>query len=355
MDLKAVNPAQHYGGIMRQVVITQYGDTDVLQIQEKKDPDPSPEEVLIKVKAIGINFADILARKGLYPDAPKAPCVVGYEVSGIIEAAGKNVDASLVGKSVLALTRFNGYSDRVCVPEKNIFTIPESLDFERAAAIPVNYLTAYQLICVMGGLKKGEAILIHNAGGGVGLAALDIALHLEATTLGTASGKKHSFLRERGLHHPIDYRNQDFLATIMQLTDGKGVELVIDPIGGKNWKKSYKALRSTGRLGMFGVSTVTESKMARPFQFARLITQMPWYNPLGLMNANKSVFGVNLGHMWNERDKLRRWMQDILDGIPQGWVRPHVDRTFPFDQVGDAHAYIEARKNIGKIVLVTGD
>ena len=285
---------------MRQIVITKYGDPDVLQIQEQKDPEPTPDEVLINVKAIGINFADILARKGLYPDAPKAPCVVGYEVAGIVEAAGQNVDAAMVGQSVLALTRFNGYSDRVCVPENNIFTIPESLDFERAAGIPVNYLTAYQLICVMGGLRKGESILIHNAGGGVGLAALDIALHLEATTFGTASGKKHSFLRERGLHHPIDYRNQDFLAAVMQLTDGKGVELIIDPIGGKNWKKSYRALRSTGRLGMFGVSTVTESKMGRSLQFVKLLTQMPWYNPLGLMNAKKSVFGVNLGHMWRD-------------------------------------------------------
>ena len=340
---------------MKQIVITKYGNTDVLKIQEKKDPEPSAGEVLIGVKAIGVNFADILARKGLYPDAPKPPCVVGYEVSGIIETAGEGVDSSMVGKSVLALTRFNGYSDKVCVPENNVFVIPGSLDFERAAAIPVNYLTAYQLICVMGGLKKGESVLIHNAGGGVGLAALDIALHLEARTYGTSSVGKHSFLMERGLNHPIDYRNQDFLSSIMNHTDGKGVELVIDPIGGKNWKKSYRALRSTGRLGMFGVSTVTESTMGRFFQFIKLVAQMPWYSPLGLMNANKSVFGVNLGHMWNERNKISGWMQNILKGVEDGWIRPHVDRTFLFEQAGEAHAYIEARKNIGKIVLVTAD
>jgi NADPH:quinone reductase-like Zn-dependent oxidoreductase len=340
---------------MKQIVISKYGDAEVLKIQKGKDPEPLTGEVLIKVKAIGINFADIMARKGLYPDAPKPPCVVGYEVSGIIEAVGQGVEASLVGKSVLALTRFNGYSDMVCIPETNVFTIPGSLDFERAAAIPVNYLTAYQLIWVMGGLKKGESVLIHNAGGGVGLAALDISLHLEATTYGTASSGKHSFLNERGLHHPIDYRNQDFLAVIMRLTAGKGVELVIDPIGGKNWKKNYKALRSTGRLGMFGVSAVTESKMGRSYRFAKLITQMPWYNPLGLMNANKSVFGVNIGHMWNERNKISGWMKNILKGIDEGWVRPHVDRAFPFEQATEAHAYIEARKNIGKIVLVTGE
>lgn len=340
---------------MKQIVITKYGNPDVLNIQKREDPKPSAGEVLIKVKAIGVNFADILARKGLYPDAPKPPCVVGYEVSGIIETAGQGVDSSIVGKSVLALTRFNGYSDKVCVSEDAVFTKPGSLDFVKAAAIPVNYLTAYQLLCVMGGLKKKESVLIHNAGGGVGLAALDIALHLEATTYGTSSAGKHSFLMERGLNHPIDYRSQDFLAKIMSLTGGKGVELVIDPIGGKNWKKNYKALRSTGRLGMFGVSTLTESTMGRFFQFIKLIAQMPWYNPLGLMNANKSVFGVNLGHMGNERTKMSGWMHTILKGVEEGWVRPHVDRTFLFEQASEAHAYIEARKNIGKIVLVTGN
>jgi len=340
---------------MRQIVISKFGGPDVLQIREGKDPEPSDGEVCINVKAIGINFADILARKGLYPDAPKPPCVVGYEVSGIVAAAGRGVDSSIEGKSALALTRFNGYADKVCVPEGNVFAIPESLDFERAAAMPVNYLTAYQLIAVMGGLKKGESILIHNAGGGVGLAALDIALHLQATTFGTASGKKHHFLEERGLHHSIDYRTQDFLDVVMRLTDGKGVELVVDPIGGKNWKKSYKALAATGRLGAFGVSSVTESKLGRSLRFIKLLSQMPWYNPVGLMNANKSVFGVNLANMWPEGEKLRAWMQAVLGGIDNGWVRPHVDRSFPFDQAGEAHAYIEARQNIGKIVLVTGD
>jgi nucleoid DNA-binding protein len=147
---------------MKQIVITQHGDIDVLKVQEKSDPTPSSGEVLIKVKAIGINFADILARKGLYPDAPNPPCVVGYEVSGVIESVGQGVDSSKIGDPVLALTRFNGYSDKVCVSEKAVFPIPESLDFEKAAVIPVNYLTAYQLVHVMGGLKKGESADNHQ-------------------------------------------------------------------------------------------------------------------------------------------------------------------------------------------------
>ena len=203
---------------MKQIVITKYGDTDVLKIQESKDPKPSAGEVLIKVKAIGVNFADILARKGLYPDAPKPPCIVGYEVSGIIEATGLGVESSLVGKSVLALTRFNGYSDKVCVPENQVFAIPDSLDFERAAAIPVNYLTAYKLLFVMGGLKKGESVLIHNAGGGVGLAALDISLHLEATTYGTSSAGKHPFEQAGEAYAYIEARKN--IGKIVLVTGG---------------------------------------------------------------------------------------------------------------------------------------
>lgn len=339
---------------MKQIVITRHGDTNVLKMHEKPDPVPSSGELLVKVKAIGINFADILARKGLYPDAPQPPCVVGYEVSGVIESVGRGVDMGRIGHPVFALTRFNGYSDKVCVPEKAAFPLPDTLDFESAAVIPVNYLTAYQLVHVMGGLKKGESVLIHNAGGGVGLAALDIALHLGATTYGTSSVGKHSFLKERGLHHPIDYRNHDFLSRVLDLTSGKGVELVIDPIGGKNWKRSYRALRSTGRLGMFGVSSVTDSTAGKVVQFIKLLVNTPWYNPLRLMNANKCVFGVNLGHMWKEGEKISEWMHEILSGVEAGWIRPHVDRSFPFEHVSEAHAYIEARKNIGKVVLVTG-
>jgi NADPH:quinone reductase-like Zn-dependent oxidoreductase len=234
----------------------------------------------------------------------------------------------------------------------NIFEIPAAIDFDQAAALPVNYLTAYQLLVVMGGLKKDESVLIHNAGGGVGLAALDIARHIGARTMGTSSPAKHTFLKKRGLDHAIDYRAHDFLKEVNRLTKGRGCELVIDPLGGSHWKKSYKALRATGRLGMFGISTLTQSGMARPLRFLKLMLQLPWYNPVMLMNANKSVFGVNLGHLWHEPEKIQGWMRHILQGVDEGWARPHVDKTFSFEKAADAHAYIEDRKNIGKVVLV---
>jgi len=337
---------------MRQIVTTRNGGVEVLKVQEESDPKPDKGEVVIQVKAAGLNFSDILARQGLYPDGPKKPCVMGYEVAGVVEAVGEGVDRGLVGKAVVALTRFGGQAEKVAVRADQTFEKPESLTFEQAAAIPVNYLTAYALLYVMGSLQPNESVLIHNAGGGVGLAALDIAKKIGATTYGTASPGKHEFLRERGLDHPIDYRNQDWLPVLQELTNGRGVELVIDPIGGSHWKKSYAALRHTGRLGMFGVSSASANGLRGKLKLIKAAAQMPRFHPLGLLNKNRGVFGLNLGHLWHEPEKVATWMKVILDGVSEGWIRPFVDKTFPFAQAGDAHSYVEARKNIGKVVLV---
>ena len=166
---------------MKQIFIVGHGGPDKLQLRESPDPHPARGEIRIRVKASGVNFADILARQGLYPDAPKLPCVIGYEVSGTVDATGSGVDPSWIGRDVFALTRFGGYSDVVIVAEKQAFAKPASLSHEQAAAILVNYLTAWQLLVVMGALKPEETVLVHNAGGGVGLAAIDIARHLGAT------------------------------------------------------------------------------------------------------------------------------------------------------------------------------
>jgi NADPH:quinone reductase-like Zn-dependent oxidoreductase len=337
---------------MRQIVTTKNGGIEVLKVQEKPDPQAKAGEVVVKVRAAGMNFADILARQGLYPDGPPKPCVMGYEVAGVIESVGENVDRSLVGKRVIAMTRFGGQSEKVVVQEKQLFEKPESLTFEQAAAVPVNYLTAWALLVVMGGLRKGESVLIHNADGGVGLAALDIAKKIGATTYGTASPGKHEFLRQRGLDHPIDYRNQDWLPVLKQMTNGRGVELIVDPIGGGHWKKSYKALRTTGRLGMFGVSAASANGLKGKLKMIKAAAQMPRFHPLGLLSRNRGVFGLNLGHMWHEPEKVAEWVQAIMLGISEGWIQPFVDKAFPFDQAGAAHAYMEARKNIGKVVLV---
>ena len=197
---------------MRQIFIDGSGGPEKLVVREAPDPQAAPDTLRIRVRASGINFADILARKGLYPDAPKLPCVVGYEVSGTVDAVGDGVDAAWIGKDVFALTRFGGYADVVVVPLRQVFEKPALLTHEQAAAIPVNYLTAWQLLVTMGALSKHDTVLIHNAGGGVGLAAIDIARQIGARIIGTASSGKHAFLKQRGLHEAIDYRTQDYAA-----------------------------------------------------------------------------------------------------------------------------------------------
>ncbi len=338
---------------MKQMFIVGHGGPEKLQLRESPDPSPAGGEIRVRVKASGVNFADILARQGLYPDSPRIPCVVGYEVSGTADTVGSGVDQSWVGRDVFALTRFGGYSDVVVVPEKQLFTKPASLSHKQAAAIPVNYLTAWQLLVVMGSLKREETVLVHNVGGGVGLAAIDIALHIGAKIYGTASSGKHAFLKQRGLDEAIDYRTKDWAAELHRLTNGKGVALITDPLGGNQWRKSYKALRSTGRLGMFGVSVATTSKLFGPLRLLPVALGMPFFHPLSLMGSNKSAFGVNLGHMWHESDMISSWMEILLKGVADGWVRPHVDKSFPLEQVGEAQTYIEERKNTGKVVLTT--
>jgi len=337
---------------MRQIVTTSNGGIEVMKVEQKPDPVPAAGEVLIRVHAAGLNFADILARQGLYPDAPPKPCVMGYEVSGVVEQLSEGVNSDFAGKSVVAMTRFGGQSELVTVKATQIFEKPDALTFEQSAAIPVNYLTAYALLVVMGSLHTGESVLIHNAGGGVGLAALDIAKKVGAVTYGTASPSKHKFLAERGLDHAIDYRGKDWQPVLQQLTNGKGVDLVIDPIGGGHWKKSYASLRHTGRLGMFGVSTASATGLGGKLKMLKAVIQTPWFHPFGMLNKNRGAFGLNLGHMWHEPEKVAVWMRDILRGIDEGWVQPYVDRTFSFEEIGQAHSYLEERKNIGKVILV---
>jgi NADPH:quinone reductase-like Zn-dependent oxidoreductase len=339
---------------MRQIWITRAGPPEVLQVREAPDPEPKAGEVRIRVEASGVNFADIIGRMGLYPDLPAIPVVPGYEVGGRVDATGAGVGGDWVGRDVVAMTRFGGYADTVCVPAKQVFVRPAGMSALEAAAIPVNYFTAWQLIVVMGGLKRNETVLVHSAGGGVGIAATQIAKHLGARVIGTASAGKHAELRALGVDHLIDYRTEDFEARAREITGGRGVELILDAVGGDSWKKGYRLLAPTGRLGVFGVSALASGKERSTLAMLRVIARIPWFqfNPLSLMNANKGVFGVNLGHMWGEIDRMREWADQLFDLWAQGIVKPKIAQTFPFAEAAQAHHFIQDRRNIGKVLLV---
>ena len=339
---------------MRQVWITRSGAPEVLQVREATDPTPQAGQLRIRVEAAGVNFADVMGRMGVYPDLPPLPVVPGYEVAGRVDAVGAGVDEAWIGKDVLSLTRFGGYSDVVCVPAAQIVERPEGLSATDAAAIPVNYLTAFQLVVVMGGLRRGETMLVHSAGGGVGIAATQLALNLGARVFGTASSGKHAFLKSQGVAECIDYRTEDFEKRIAELTGGRGVELVLDAVGGDSFKKSFRALSATGRLGMFGFSAAVTGEKRNLFQYVKGALQMPWFdfNAVKLMDVNKGVFGVNVGHLWGEQERVRGWLRELMKLYSEGVVRPHVDSVFSFADASNAHQHLQDRKNTGKVILV---
>lgn len=341
---------------MKAVVLTGTGGPEMMQVREWPDPPVGPDDVRIAVKAAGINFADTMARVGLYPDSPKPPCVLGYEVAGVVESAGESVTAHKIGDRVVAGTRFGGQAELVSVPQAQALPLPGSLSFEQGAAFPVNYGTAYAALVVMGGLKPKERVLIHAAAGGVGISATQIARNIGAEIFGTASPAKHDAIRAQGVQHAIDYRGQDFEVETMRLTGGEGVDLVMDALGPTSFRKDYRLLRAGGRLVMYGLSEATNERGRDiPATLKSLVRMpfatMPWWKSLPLMNENKGVFGLNMLHWWDREGNLDRVTEPLMADLAEGRIEPVVAEAFPFERAGDAHKFISERRNVGKVVL----
>jgi NADPH:quinone reductase-like Zn-dependent oxidoreductase len=337
---------------MKAVWIPKFGKPDVLELRETDDPVPGAGQVRIHVRASGINFAEIMARQGLYQDAPPPPMVVGYEVSGVIDAVGTGVSDRSEGDRVLAMTRFGGYADTVCVDAGQSYLMPEQMSFDEGAALPVTYLTAYHMLFNVFRVRPGDHVLIHQAAGGVGTAATQLCRSVGGvTTYGTASKSKHDYVRANGCDHPIDYHSVDYAEAINALTEGRGVHVVLDALGGSDWKKGYSLLRPGGMLIPFGWANMAKFGKRRITHVVGELTHMPWWTPMKLMHENKGVCGVNMGHLWEEREMMDEALTTLLRLYQEGAVRPQIDRRFPLAQAADAHSYIEAGQNVGKVLL----
>jgi synaptic vesicle membrane protein VAT-1 len=341
---------------MRAVWITSADGPDGLRVRESPDPVPGPGQVRIRVRAAGLNFAEVMAAQGLYPDAPKRPCVVGYEVAGVVDAAGDGADragAPALGARVMALTHFGGHSDVVCVPVRQVIEIPEGKEFAAAAALPVNYLTAYHMLFRVACVRPGERVLVHMAAGGVGMAVLQLCRTMpELEVFGTASAAKHERLRAQGCTHPIDYRTTDYAAQVRRLTGGAGVDVVLDPLGGADWRKGLKLLRPCGRLVAYGFANLTSGQRRRPLHMLSKAAGIPLLTPIQLMNANRTVSGVNIGHLWDRLDLLRGELEELIALWAAGTIDPVIDSSYPFAEAAAAHRRMLERQNIGKIVLI---
>ena len=337
---------------MRQIWITKAGAPEVLEVKEAADPEAEAGQVRIRVRASGINFADLSARQGMYPDAPKIPCVVGYEVSGTIDQIGAGASGFQLGDRVFGMPRFGGYSDVVTLPAGQVFHMPAKMSFEEAAALPVTYLTAHHMMLFTGNLRPGMKILLHSAAGGVGLAAIQLARAQKCEIFGTASASKHDFLRQEGVAHPIDSAG-DVTAQVREiLGEAGGLDLVLDPVGGKSWNEGYRLLGPAGRLVAFGASSMSTGKTRNLVAALGLLIKMKWYNPIALMNDNKTVSGVNMGHLFDRLDLLRPQFESLVAMYERGEIAPHVDRTFRFDEAAAAHHYLHDRKAKGKVLLI---
>jgi NADPH:quinone reductase-like Zn-dependent oxidoreductase len=337
---------------MKAIWVMSHGGPEVLELREAPDPDPETAAVRIRVAAAGVNFAEIMARKGMYPDAPPPPCVLGYEGAGTIDAVGAGVEGLAVGDRVAYVSHYAGQADTVCVPAERVYKLPDRMSFEEAAALPVNYLTAYHMLFRVTRIAPGDHVLIHAAAGGVGTALLQLCQTVpNVTTYGTCSAGKHDYARSQGLTHAIDYHTQDYVEEVRKLTGGRGVDFVYDPLGGRDWSRDYSVLRPGGTLVAFGISNASNGERRGILRLLKVLAHAPILTPIKLMNDNKGYAGVNMGRLFGETQVLREAMSALFALYEAGKIKPHVEHTFPFSQVKEAFATLEQRKNSGKVLL----
>ena len=336
---------------MKQVWITGSGAPEKLQVREAAEPSAGAGEVRIRVAYAGVNFADIQARMGQYPDAPKPPCVVGYEVSGVIDQVGRGVSGFAAGDRVMALTRFGGYSEVVAVNADWVHKLPDSISLDAAGAIAVNYGTAWVMLTRQANVRSGATVLVQSAGGGVGLAALQICLWRGATPIGTASAGKHERLKQMGCEHCIDYRSQDVAGEVLKLTAGRGVDIALDSAGGSSIRMNYRLLAPLGHLVMFGFAATVTGERMNPLSLIKGLLTTPFFHPLALLNANRSISGLNMGRLFPEYGRMRGEIGQIVGLVADGTFTPVVDKVFPFAEAAAAHQYLQDRRNFGKVLL----
>jgi NADPH:quinone reductase-like Zn-dependent oxidoreductase len=344
---------------MRAVVIARTGGFDAVEVREWPDPPaPAAGQVRIRVHAAGANFADTLARVGLYPDAPKLPAVLGYEVAGVIDAIGPEVDGPAVGDRVIAATRFGGQAEVALASACDCLPLPEHLSFAEGAAVVVSYATAWAAAIIMGGLRSEDTLLVHSAGGAAGMAATQVGVQAGARVIGTASPGKHEAVLANGASHVFDYRHPGVVGQVLGVTDGRGVDVILDPLGPTSFRYGYRdLLRAGGRLVMFGLSDVQAGERPSRRAALRCMAQLPfaglpWWRGTDVFNQNKGVFGLNMLTWWSREGDLRRVLPPIAEGLAKGAFRPAVAAEVPFADAREAHRLLQERRNVGKVVLV---
>ncbi len=339
---------------MKQIQIVKKGGAESLQSVEAPIPEPGQGQLRIKVEAAGVNFADVMMRLGLYPDAPKLPAVPGYEVAGVVDGVGPGAAPEWLEKPVLAMCNFGGYSEYVCLDEGLVYERAEHITAVEGAALLVNYLTAWQMVKVLAPVSAGDVVLVQSAAGGVGQAAVQLCLLAGARVFASASPGKHEYLRSQGIEFVFDSHRRSFSTAVRAAAGGHGVDIALEPRNGPWIMESYDSMAKCGRLVVFGFSHAAVGQRSGMLSSLKTLAAIPWLklNPIRLMNDNKSIAGVNLGRMWDMGHKTRKWVEDLLLLLESGKITPVIDRVLPFSRAAEAHQRLENRLNVGKVILV---
>ncbi|XP_069547919.1 synaptic vesicle membrane protein VAT-1 homolog [Brachyistius frenatus] len=337
----------------RALVLTGYGGYDKVKLQVKTQikPQLKPDEVLVRVKACGLNFAELLGRQGLYELLPAPPVTMGMEGSGVIEAVGEDVKDRKVGDRVIALKRSGMWQDLVVVSAARTFSMPEEMTFEEGAALSINYLTAYMMLFEMANLRPGKSVLVHMAAGGVGIAATQLCQTVQdVTVFGTASASKHETISQGGVTHPIDYRTKDYVEEIRKISP-KGVDIVLDPLGGSDTQKGFSLLKPLGMLIAFGMANCVTGQKKNLLAIAKTWYNQFSLNTMKLIQTNKAISGFHLGYITDE-ELFTRMMLKLLELYRQGKIKPRIDSCYHFEEVADAMKRMHERQNVGKVILL---
>lgn len=342
---------------MKKIVIHKAGDYRELKLEVHPDLAPSDDEVVVDVKATGVNYADIIIRWGLYQSAKELvgwPITPGFEYSGIVKACGANIRRFRPGDKVIGVSLFNAYASQVKVSESYLYELPDKMSFEEAAAFPAVFMTAYHALLQNVVVRKGMSALIHSAAGGVGSSLIQLCHIKGIKTIGVVgSSHKIDFLKELGCETIVDKSREDMWKKVEE-SFPEGVDLIFDANGAETLKKSYDHLSPCGKLFFYGAHTMFPKKGGR-VNWAKIVKdylKTPRFNPLMMSSENKSLITFNLSFLFGRQDLFNEAMSDLLNWYNQGLIKVPKVVSYPLEEVAEAHKALESGLTMGKLVLL---
>lgn len=335
---------------MRAFLLERTGPPSVLRLRDLPDPAARAGEVVVRVRAIGVNYAEVLSRRGLYGWAPKRPYVLGMEAAGEIEGVGDGVDPARLGQRVIVGTKFGCYAEKVRVPAARALPAIDAFSMEENAAFPVNYLTAWVALFEMARVRPTDVVLVNAAAGGVGTAAVQLASRYGCTVVGAVgSAAKIETVRRLGAAHAALY--QDLAAAVHEASFGRGADVVLEVLGGDVYRASLRALAPLGRLVVVGFAGLAELRTWNPLSWWRAWRGIPRANVMRMLETSTGVLSTHLGYLLADEALVGRLTADLASFTLGHGIRPVVGATFPFERMADAHALMESRASTGKIVV----